>query len=630
MSDSIDNTPPWREIAPLLEDFDLARTPTSPGSYVMRDGKGKVIYVGKAKNLRSRVRSYLNESDSRYTVKFLMARVVSIEFLVTSNEKEAVLLENSLIKQYKPRYNVHLKDDKTYVSIKLNTRHAFPRLTITRKHTKDGSKYYGPHASAGAARQTIRQLQRNFPLRLCSDAVLNNRTRPCLYYQIGQCAAPCVGEIDKKAYRDIVEQVDLVLSGRDMDLERQLESQIKLHAERLEFEEAATLRDRLFAVRKTLQRQQTVEADKQDDRDVFGVYAHGRYREVHVMFYRAGKLVGGRSFSIAVGEMPLEEVFGSFLLQYYGDAPVVPDEAYIPVVIEEAEVLESILSERRGKRVRIVSPQRGAKRKLIELAEKNAEHHFEEKRLAERADRDLIEQTREKLGLARPPQRIECFDIATTQGEKSVGSMVVFEGGNPNKARYRRYAIKEVEGQDDFAMMREVLMRRYRRAVEEDDLPDLVLIDGGKGQLGIARAVLEDLGIEHIGLAGIAKSRTKGDTKSPERFFVPGRKNAIVLPQHSPVVLYLARVRDEAHRFANTYHAKRRGKAVVRTALTEIPGVGPGRARALLKFFGSVERIREANVADVAQVPGFSTQLASNVISFLTPTGAKEQRGSTE
>lgn len=617
--DSGHAAPPWAELAPHLTDFRLAETPQGPGCYLMRDTKDKVVYVGKAKNLRARLRSYLNENDTRYTVKFLLNRVGSIECLVTNTEKEAVLLENSLIKQYKPRYNVRLKDDKTYVSLKLNVRHEYPRLTVTRQHAKDGSKYYGPYSSAGAVRQTIRQFQKLFPLRLCRDSVLYNRARPCLYYQMKQCAAPCVGKVTPEDYKAIVRQVELAIEGRNDELERSFLEQIRTLSEALNFEEAATVRDRLFALRKTLERQKAVTVGEAGDRDVFGVHTEGRFREMQVMFFRSGKMVGGRSYTLKNGEMPLEEILGSFVLQYYADAPLIPDEVLLPVEIDEAETLEEILMDQRGKRVRIHSPQRGEKRQLLELAAKNAAQSFAEKRLKEEAQSDMLRDIQEKLGLAALPNRIECFDIATIQGEKTVGAMVVFEGGNPSKGRYRKFAVRGAQ-HDDFASMREVLLRRYQRAVEENDLPDLVLIDGGKGQLGVARTVLEDLGIEHIGLVAIAKSRAEeGGSHSPERFFVPGRKNPIILPQHSPVVLYMARIRDETHRFVNTFHRKRRTKSALSTPLVEIPGVGPKRARQLLQHFGSMARLREATVEEIAQTPGFSSQLAATVREYVSP-----------
>ena len=576
------------------------------------------MYVGKAKNLRARIRSYLTEQDTRYSVKFLMRRVAKIEFLVTATDKEALLLENSLIKQHRPRYNVRLKDDKTYVSLMLNVQHDFPRVTVVRLYKKDGAKYFGPFSSSQAVRETVRQIHRVFRLRTCTDNVLYNRNRPCLYYQMKQCDAPCVGNITRDVYHEIVDQVAMVLEGRSAELERLLQEQIQEHAQNLEFEKAAELRDRLYDLRRTLEKQRTVAVPGAEDRDVFGFFNQDRFTEIQVLFFRGGKMLGGRAFSFKHREMPLDEVFSSFILQYYSEAPAVPREILLPLTLEDCDVLAEILSEQRGTRVSVVCPQRGEKTALIEMANKNAQSSFEEKCMKEQAHEDVLQEMKTALELRRAPCRIECFDISTIQGSKTVASMVVFEQGEPAKSRYRRYAIKHVDGQDDFASMREVLLRRFQRAALEDDLPDLVLIDGGKGQLGVATTVLKDLGIEDLDAISIAKSRSQEDGgHSPERFFLPGRSNPVVLPQNSPIVLLLARIRDEAHRFAITYHRKRRSKSTLRTSLTDIPGIGANRARKLLNKFGSIARIREADEAEIASVPGFNGALARAILSHL-------------
>lgn len=613
----------------FLGSFDITRVPRSPGCYIMKDEKGRPIYIGKAKDLRARLRSYLNESDSRYSVKFLMRRVAAIGLLVTATEKEAFLLENSLIKEHKPRYNFQLKDDKTFLSLRIHPGEPFPRVTTVRRYKKDGARYFGPYSSAGDMRNALRGLQRLFPLRTCSDHVLNNRTRPCLYYQMKQCKAPCVGHIDAVAYSEMVSQVILALEGRNAELEGEILARIEQHAEALEFEQAAELRDRLYALRRTLERQRAVGLPGAEDRDVFGLYREGRYTEIQVLFYRGGRLLGGRSFSFERTEMPLDELLGSFLLQYYSAASSLPSEVLVPLELEDAGTLGEVLSDQRGARVSVHSPQRGDKRALVEIADRNAKQSFDEKRLAEKADLDALEQVQKTLQLTRLPKRIECFDISTTQGTRTVGSMVVFEGGRPSKQRYRRYATKTVEGQDDFASMREVLLRRFTRAVEENDLPDLVLIDGGRGQLGVAMAVFKDLGIEDVPLASIAKSRTQEDAaRTPERFFVPGRMNPIVPPQTGPVVRLLAAVRDEAHRFAIAYHRKRRNAGTLTTALTGIPGVGAKRARTLLTRFGAVARIRTASAVEIAATPGFNQQLAQQVFDFFHPvSGDADARG---
>ncbi len=602
-----------------------ADAPTQPGCYLMKDAAGHILYVGKAINLRQRIRSYVNETDTRANVRFLMRRVASIDYLVVATEKEALLLENSLIKQHKPRYNVRLKDDKTYLSLRLNPHEDFPRITIVRRFQRDGARYFGPYHDATAARKTLRQIQRLFPMRLCSDNVLHNRTRPCLYYQMGQCLAPCVGLVNREAYHELVEQVMLVLEGRSTELEKRLMEKIRALADALRFEEAAALRDRLRDLGLTLERQRTVVAGSVEDRDVFGVHTEGRFTELQVLFYRGGKLLGGRSWSFEAHDMPLAEVLGSFLLQYYDTAPVVPREVIVPVEVDEAEVLAALLSEKRNGRVEILFPQRGDKLKLVELATRNAERSAAEKKMADKAAKDALELIQKTLKLPRLPERIECFDVSTTQGDKTVASMAVFEGGLPAKQRYRKYAMRSVEGQDDFASLREALMRRYTRAVEENDLPDLVLIDGGRGQLGVADAVLKDLGLDDLPHASIAKSRPEeGGSQSPERFFLPGRVNPIIPPQHGPVVRTLARLRDEAHRFAVTYHRQKRSKAVLSSALLGVPGLGPKRAKALLTALGSVARIRGASPAEIAAVPGFSEKLARVVVQHLQQSGSAE------
>ncbi len=605
-----------------LPQVNPADAPTQPGCYLMKDGAGHILYVGKAVNLRQRIRSYVNESDTRANVRFLMRRVASIDYLVVETEKEALLLENSLIKQHKPRYNVRLKDDKTYLSLRIDPREDFPRITVVRRFQRDGARHFGPYHDATAARKTLRQIQRLFPLRLCSDIVLNNRTRPCLYHQMGQCLAPCVGLVDRAAYHEIVEQVMLVLEGRSAELENRLMQKIRALADELRFEEAAALRDRLRDLGSTLERQRTVVAGSVEDRDVFGVHAEGRFTELQVLFYRGGKLLGGRSWSFDAHDVPLPEVLGSFLLQYYDTAPVLPREVIVPVEIDESEVLASLLSEKRGAKVEILHPQRGEKLKLVELATRNAERSASEKKMADKAAKDALELIQKTLKLPRLPERIECFDVSTTQGEKTVASMAVFEGGVPAKQRYRKYAIRSVEGQDDFASLREALMRRYTRAMAENDLPDLVLIDGGRGQLGVADAVLKDLGLEDLPHASIAKSRPEdGGTHSPERFFLPGRVNPVIPPQNGPVVRTLARLRDEAHRFAVTFHRQKRSKAVLASVLLGVPGLGPKRAKALLTALGSVARIRAASAVEIAAVPGFSEKLARVVAEHLQQSG---------
>lgn len=600
------------------ESFDIASVPQDPGCYMMLDEKERPLYVGKAKNLRARVRQYISETDSRYSVKFLMRRVARITFLVTANEKEALLLENSLIKQHRPRYNVHLRDDKTYISLRFDPREEYPRITVVRRFKRDGARYFGPYHDTGAARRTLRQIQRMFPLRTCSDHVLQNRVRPCLYYQMKQCVAPCVDYVTREQYHEIVEQVLYILEGRTAELEAKLMAQIQRLAANLEFEAAAILRDRLYDLRSTMEKQRAVTLRGEEERDVFGYYNDGRYTEVQALFYRRGRMLGGRAFSFERQEMPVEELLGTLILQYYADAPQIPAEILLPLPLEEAETLAEVLSEQRGKAVVVHCPQRGDKRAMVDMAMRNARQQFAEKRMKEKARGDAVQEMQKALRLPVPPERIECFDISTIQGSQTVASMVVFTNGQPDKARYRRFSMKTVDGQDDFASMREVLLRRYRRAIEENDLPSLVLIDGGKGQLNVAVTALKDLGLDDVPVVSIAKSRDQDSGgRSPERFFLPGRSNPVILDQKGPVVWLAAQVRDEAHRFAITYHRKKRGKTMRETTLVNLPGVGPARAKSLLKRFGSVKKLREASLEELAAVPGLGDKLAAEIHAAL-------------
>jgi excinuclease ABC subunit C len=600
----------------FLQTFDISTVTTSPGCYIMQDEKGRPIYIGKAKNLRVRLRQYLNETDSRYSVKFLMKRVAGIELLVTASEKEALLLENSLIKQHKPRYNIRLKDDKTYLSLRLNLREDFPRLTVVRRYKKDGARYFGPYTSGLSVRETLRMIRRVFPLRLCTDHVLRNRTRPCLYHQIHQCAAPCVKLIDRDGYHEIADQVAMLLDGRSADLEKQMVARMEQYAETLDFEKAALLRDRVFALRKTIERQRAVAVPGTEDRDVIGFYSEGRFTEIQVLFFRGGKMMGGRAYSFEQCEMPMDELLSSFLVQYSATIPTTPKEILIPLELEDMDALKEVLSEQHDSAITITHPKRGDKLALVEMAARNAERSFYEKKMEEQASKDLIEQIQKTFGLPKPPRRVECFDISTIQGERAVGSMVTFEDGAANKSRYRRFSIRTVEGQDDFAMLREVLLRRFKRAIDENDLPDLAVIDGGKGQLGVALAVFEDLGLDDLPAMGMAKARS--EEHSPERFFIPGRANPIIPPQNGPVVQFMTRLRDEAHRFAITYHREKRSKATLRTALVDIPGVGPAKAKLLLNRIGSIAKIRQSSVDEIAELPGVGVELARTILAHLT------------
>jgi len=603
--------------APDLE-AKLDGLPPKPGVYLLKDRQGKVVYVGKAKSLRARVRSYFRGGDGRHQVPFLVQRVADLETLVTANDKEALILENNLIKQYKPRYNIRLKDDKSYVSVRVNLQDPWPRILVTRKIVKDGSRYFGPFHSASAVRDTLDTIRKVIPLRTCSDGVFRNRSRPCLEYQIKRCLAPCCLPVDGEVYREHLRQAVLLLEGKSSLLVKQLRDQMERAAEELRFEEAARLRDRVQAIEKTQERQQML-THWGEDQDVFGLYREGGFIEVQVLFVRGGKLTGNQSYSLQDLELPDEEVLEQVLTQFYQGERYAPDEILLPVPMEDAEARADYLSERRGKRVEVLWPQRGDKVRLVQMAAENARLGFLERQDAEDKNEKMLQELQTRLHLRSAPKRIECFDIATIQGSYTVASMVTFDEGEPDKNRYRRFRVRTVEGTDDFGSMYEVLKRRFERAKRDDDYPDLLVVDGGIGQLNVALAVLKELEIDAVDAVGLAKMRTerapfeKEVQHSEERVFLPNRKNPVVLRRNSNALWLLQRVRDEAHRFANTYHQELRRRETLHSSLDAIPGIGPGRRRRLLRFFGSVKRIREAGEEEIARVPGFSVGLARKI-----------------
>jgi excinuclease ABC subunit C len=603
----------------------LANLPGRPGVYLMRDKVSKVIYVGKAKDLRARVRAYFNNSDERSQVQFLVRRITDFETLTTGNEKEALILENNLIKQYKPRYNIRLKDDKSYLSIKVTTGHPWPRIFATRKIVKDGSRYFGPFSSAVAARETIDIIEKHFLLRNCTDHNFKNRSRPCLQYQIKRCLAPCVFPVSEDEYREQMRQAILFIEGRQQELIAELKQKMREKSASLEFEAAAKIRDQIRAVEKTLEKQRMV-SHWGSDQDIFGLYREGGFIEVQVLLVRQGKLTGNQSYSLEDLEFPDEEVMGELLTQFYQGNRFVPDEILLPVPLEDREVREEYLGERKGKKISILTPQRGDKRQLVEMAIDNARQSFSERHDQEKAREKMLLELQSQLRLKQYPQRTECFDISTIHGAHAVGSMVTFINGEPDKNRYRHYRIRTIDpsgGGDDFGMMLEVLKRRFARGKEQADLPDLVVVDGGKGQLAMALAAMADVGVAGVDVVGLAKMRVQSAPRSSEierleeRVFLPGQSNPVILRRNSNALFLLQRVRDEAHRFAITYHKKLRSKQTLYSALDRIPGVGGVRKRALLRAFGSIKRISEASVEDLLKLPSMSEKLAREILDSL-------------
>ena len=604
--------------ADLALEAKLATLPTSPGVYLFKNADGEVIYVGKAKSLRARVRQYARGGDGRVQLPFLLAQLADVEVLITGSEKEALLLENTLIKQYWPRYNIRLKDDKSYWHVKVTTQDPWPRLFLTRQIVKDGSKYLGPFHSSTAVQETLEIIRKVFPLRTCADTVFRNRTRPCLEYQIKRCLGPCVLPVDPEEYQRQLKGALLLLEGKNTELVEQLTDRMQAAAAALRFEEAARLRDQVRAITQTGERQR-VALPLGNDQDIFGLYREGGFIEVQVLFVRAGKLLGNQEYGFDDNEFPDEEVLGELLAQFYQGDRFVPDEVILPVALEDAPVREELLTERKGKKVTLLCPQRGDKVRLVEMAQENARQSFVEKRRGAEQKEKTLDSLRRALRLRNAPKRIECFDISNIQGNLAVGSMVVFDEGEPDKNRYRRFRIKTVQGADDFAMMYEVLTRRYRRALEEHDLPDLLMVDGGKGQLGVAVEVFRELGITEVDVIGLAKMRTERDpygeevSHSAERVFLPGRKNPVVLKPNSTALFLLQQVRDEAHRFAITYHRLLRAKERLGSPLDAVPGIGPARRKALLRHFGSLKRVSAATTEELTQVPGVTPAMAEAI-----------------
>jgi excinuclease ABC subunit C len=684
--------PPRKTLAEILDGL-----PTEPGVYIMRDARGKPIYVGKAAVLRNRVRQYFqpNTGDIRDFVPLLEGIVADIETVVTTNEKEALLLENTLIKRYQPRFNVNLKDDKNFLVLRLDPKAEWPRLEVVRRLGSDGAHYFGPYHSATSCREALRVVNRHFQLRTCTDHVLHNRRRPCLQYQIKRCPAPCVLPVPREQYDDQVRDVRLFLEGKSDELLERLGARMKEAAARTEFEVAAEIRDQIRALEVTLEEQRVVSADFVDQ-DVIGYHRDGIALEIVVMSIRGGKLSGSRGFSFSGQEFPDAELISSFVGLYYDMGASLPDELLLPIEIEDAALKAEWLTERRAalaslpgggrkKKVEVLVPQRGDRRRLIELAQKNAAASFASRRNA-RADTELaLGKLQKRLKLPKLPRTIECYDVSHIQGFATVASMVVFVDGRPEKTRYRTYKVRAPAAggargdrkNDDFASMYEVLSRRFRRAKQaeggDDDeawkLPDLIVIDGGKGQLAMALAAARDVGVDvrpGIGLpiVGLAKEReeetatepaaaategvapaadapgeaspveaapaapapveaapapaspvdkTKVAPKKPDRVFLPHAKDAIPIRPSSAEMFVLQALRDEAHRFAVSFHRGQRRRLTLRSALSDIPGIGPGRQRQLLRHFGSIKRVRQATVDELAAVPGISRSVAEAV-----------------
>lgn len=607
--------------------FDPSSQPSAPGVYLMKDAAGKVLYVGKARNLRKRLRSYLKaEGDGRAQIRFLLERAVAVETIVTDTEKEALLLENTLIKEYRPRYNIDLRDDKTFISLRLDRREEFPAFEVVRRVRRDGASYFGPFTSAAAVRDTLKQIHRIFPLRRYPMARCRRRSRPCLFHQLGQCSAPCHRLIDRAAYAALVDGAVALLEGREAEMLDLLRRRMLEASAALQFEVAARLRDQMRAIEQTVERQKAVRHGVADQ-DVIGLHRAGGEVEVAVLLVRGGHLAGRRSYNLD-WRIAEEQLLEEFLLRYYERDVPIPDEVLLPLPIEGMAPLAEWLGERRGRRVRLLMPRRGERAGLLALAARNAEEAWRERGGRRDAREELLAELHRRLALSRLPRHMECFDISTIQGTATVGSMAVVRDGEPAAGDYRHFQLRTVAGTDDYAALREVLARRLRRGLAEGALPDFILIDGGRGQLEVGAALLAELGLTaQIDLAGIAKSRVKANVRgklverSEERLFLPGRKNPVLLPKGSPALFLLERLRDEAHRFAVTYHRKLRSRKQLASELTAIPGIGPQRRNALLRHFGGIGRLKAASLAELLAVPGLPTATARLLYEHFHPAG---------
>ena len=594
--------------------------PTSPGVYLMKDAEGNILYVGKAANLRHRVGSYFG-AGQKLTPKLqrMVSRVDDLDFFVTTSEQEALILELNLIKRHHPRYNVRLKDDKTFPYLKIDLNQDWPRVHITRRLEEDGGRYFGPFASAKSVRQTLKLIKGIFPFRSCSKPITGTDLRACLDYDIGHCLAPCIGAVSRKEYAEVIKQVILFLEGKQERVVQQLEHKMNKAAEALDFERAAMLRDQIQAVGRVVEGQRIATTVK-GEQDVIAFAGDKDQAYVQVFFIRSGKMIGRESFVLRGTryEEP-SQIMTSFIKQFYASSPHIPPLLLLQHPVEDMAMIQNWLQSKRGGKVNIQVPRRGNKRQLVSIVEQNARQGLEQLKIRQLASpaalSAALEEIKRELQLPRLPSRLEGYDISDIRGMAAVGSMVVFDQGKPKPAHYRRFRIKTVSAANDYAMLEEVLRRRFKRAsgASASDtwaiLPDLVLIDGGKGQLNAARAAMQEMGADSVPTASLAKEN--------EEIFIPQKKGPIVLPKSSPGLQLLQRLRDEAHRFALGYHQRIRKREAFASVLDTIPGIGPRRKRALLRQFGSVKAIRETPIEDLATAKGMTRSLAKKIKEHL-------------
>ena len=610
----------------------LNRIPMKPGVYLMRGPNGEILYVGKASKLKNRIRSYFTgKTHSHPKIETLVNTLVDFEFIITESEQEALILESNLIKSHKPKFNSRLKDDKSYPFIKIDVSEKFPQVYVTRNVSNDDARYFGPYTDAGSVRRTLSLLNKLFPYRSCTKQITGSDDRACLDFHIKRCVGPCIGAVDDIEYNKIIDQVILFLEGDTKQIVNSLKLQMRKAAESLKFEKAASLRDQLQSIEK-VQQSQKVLTLKSNNMDIIGSSQSSYEAWIEVFFIRQGKLIGRENYLMDVGIADsISEVESAFLKQFYGVTPYVPPLILTQhEILEEKQAIQSFLSEKRGTKVVLLHPKRGDRKKLVDMVTENARLGMEQLRITRFSETDSDDkamlEVQEALNLPKLPNRIECYDISNIQGTNAVGSMVVFENGAPKTSDYRRFQIKSVKGIDDYSMMREMLTRRFNRMSNLSNentaklqktsnqeawtmKPDLVLIDGGKGHLGAALQVFLEMGIRDVPLASLAKEN--------EELFTPESPHSILLPKNSPGMYLVQRARDEAHRFAITYHRKRRSNQSFQSSLDLIPGIGPKKRRSLLRKYGSIKNIKDSSLEDIATTPGITLKLAEQILDHI-------------
>jgi excinuclease ABC subunit C len=594
----------------------MERIPRGSGVYLFKDAGGRVLYVGKAVNLKNRLASYLKTPD-RHDPKtaLMLKKMAHVDVILTATGREALILERNLIKEHRPRYNVMLRDDKNYLCLRLDLQEEFPALRFVRRFHADGALYFGPYASAGMARETLKVMKQAFGVRTCKERRLAPRSRPCLEHQMAHCLGPCAGLATPEAYRQAVHDAVLFLKGKGGNLLKKLKTQMASAAAELDFERAATLRDRIKAITETLERQDMARPNFRDQ-DVIGLAEGAGGALIAVLLVRSGLVTGGREFFIP--ELPPDgDLLGAFLRQYYTEGRPLPDEMLLPGEVPDRRLLEALFSEEKGTAVRLVVAPGSDRARLLALAADNARSALQQ-RLRPSDPGAALQDLQARLKLPNLPVRLECLDISTLQGEQPVGALAAFTDGVPDKARYRRFRIRHVAGQDDYAMLREVVGRHYGQAGQE--LPDLVVVDGGRGQLNVVREALKELGLD-LPVVGLAKAGDQDGRPVRDRLFLPGRKNPLLPPANAPGWLLLMRLRDETHRFAITYHRQRARQERLASALDAAPGIGPVRRRRLFHHFADLEALKQAAISEIAALPGFTLKAATALKEWLTAGG---------